>query len=276
MKNSTDEREIKYCYVTVLTTQSYLEGCRILYKSLQATMPKYPFVVVCPDNIPKNVTDCLTQLGISYHLAENLNADILSRENQNQYWNHTLFKIKVFDLTQYDKIVFLDTDMIVLSNLDHLFDLEHMSAVDAGAVIHPEWKGGINSGLMIIKPDHHVYEGLVSCIEPAYRQRKEDNLGFGDQDIIKTYYKDWRHCEHLHLSECYNTMLGYGGCLKKAGVIRSWQDIKVYHYTGKEKPWNSDFKSHMIILFKIIKRAGIRSNIDFRIYRKYRKLLQQS
>ena len=261
----------RFTYATILTTESYLQGCLVLHESLMATGTAFPFLVVCPSDIPDSVTEALAQKNIQFLKLENLPAEVISRDNSNSYWNNTLFKIKIFDLTQYAKVVFLDTDMIILQNLDHLFTFEHMSASDAGAVIHPEWKGGINSGLMVVQPDHSVYQALIACIEPAYRRRKEQNLGFGDQDILKAYYTDWAIQEHLHLPECYNTMLGYAGCLRRAGMIKSWKDIKVYHFTGKEKPWSKGLRSQLMVILKILKRAGIYSGIDLKIYRLYRK-----
>ncbi len=262
-----------YSYVTILTTESYISGCLILNQSLKDVGSKYPFLVVCPCDISDNIKRCLSENKIQYVLLENLPQDIIKRNNLNSYWNNTLFKIKIFSLANLEKIVFLDTDMIILQNIDHLFEYPHMSASDSGAILFPEWKGGINSGLMVVKPEKSVYEGLLSCIERAYEKRTKNNLGFGDQDIIKEFYPNWSKEEHLHLPETYNTMLGYGGILKKANIIKSWKEIKVYHYTGSEKPWNKGIKNHIIIFLKILKRAKFHSNIDLHIYKHYKKTM---
>ena len=261
-------------YVTVLTSASYLMGCVALDRSLKTVNSKYPLIVVCPDSIDKSVLASLETYGIQYSTMENLPANILSRDNNIGYWNNTLFKIKVFDLISFEKIVFLDTDMIILNNIDHLFDYKHMSAVAAGAVLFPEWSEGINSGLMVIVPNHDIYLELVDNIEPAYNYRESIGLGFGDQDIIKRVYPNWGKEKELHLPEKYNTMLGYGGCLKAAGEINSFDDIFVYHFTGKEKPWNKGLKNHLIILLKIFKRAKLRSGIDISAYKRFRKILK--
>lgn len=265
-----------FAYVTILTTENYASGCLVLKQSLIDVSAKYPFYVVCPNDISDNVKQFLSKNDLQYILLENLSPDIIDRNNLSSYWNNTLFKIKVFDLVNFDKLVFLDTDMIVLQNLDHLFDYPHMSASDAGAVLYPEWKGGINSGLMVVEPDHNVYTGMLSCVDTAFEKRTKKNLGFGDQDIIKEFYPSWGNQQHLHLSEVYNTMLGYGGVLRKAKLINSWRDIKVYHYTGSQKPWNKSIRKQISVILKIIKRAGIYSAIDFRIYKHYIETLSKT
>lgn len=270
-----ETKNIDMAYITILTSESYIMGCVVLDRSLKMLKSKYPLVVVCPEDIDADVFAQLSKYGVNYVTQSNLPQNIILRSNKVDYWNATLFKIKVFDMLQYKKIVFLDSDMIVLKNIDHLFELGHMSAVAAGSVLHSEWDGELNSGMMVLEPNHDDYLSLLDCIEPAYKFRTESELGFGDQDIIKMNYKSWPDNDRLHLPEKYNTMLGYGGCLKRAGEIESYDDIYVYHFTGKEKPWHKSFISQIIILIKIIKRAKFESYIDFKAYKQFKKLLRE-
>lgn len=198
---------------------------------------------------------------------------MLQRENKVDYWKETLFKLKVFDLTQFDKIVFLDSDMIALRNLDHLFEMPHMSCVAAGQELHPEWVK-LNSGLMVIEPNHEEYLGLEGLIESVYKERTAEGLGMGDQDVIQAYYDElWQRSEQLHLSGVYNTMLGYAGYLHKSGKIKGLNDIYVYHFAGKEKPWRNRLVENIAIILKIMKRSN--SKIDYKALGKYKEVLKQ-
>ena len=47
-------------------------------------------------------------------------------------WKECLTKYHVFDMTEYDKVVFLDADLYIMKNLDHLFELPHMTAAQDG------------------------------------------------------------------------------------------------------------------------------------------------
>lgn len=184
-----------------------------------------------------------------------------------------MFKLKVFDLTQFNKIVFIDSDTIVFKNLDHLFDLPHMSCVAAGQELHSDWVK-LNSGLMVIEPNHEDYLGLENLIDQVYMERTKAGFGIGDQDIIQVFYDEaWFESDKLHISSVYNTMLGYAGYLYKKGSITGLDDIYVYHFTGKEKPWRDNLVEKAAIIFKIMKRSN--SKIDYEALRRYRKVLKQ-
>lgn len=226
-----------------------------------------------PVNASKHIIEELKAAKIDFIQAENFSESVLQRENKVDYWKETLFKLKVFDLTQFDKIVFLDSDMIVLKNLDHLFELPHMSCVAAGQELHPEWVK-LNSGLMVIEPNHEEYLGLEGLIESVYQERTAAGLGVGDQDVIQAYYDElWHKSEWLHLSGVYNTMLGYAGYLYQSGKIAGLNDIYVYHFAGKEKPWRTRLIEKIAIMLKIVKRS--RSKIDFEALGKYKEVLKQ-
>jgi len=70
-------------------------------------------------------------------------------------WKNCWTKFKIFDLIEYDKIVFLDADIMVLKNLDHLFELPHMTAALDGEYFNL-WEGWphFNSGCLVIEPNH--------------------------------------------------------------------------------------------------------------------------
>ena len=58
----------------------------------------------------------------------------------------TLTKLHVWKLTDYDKMVFCDADMVVVRNIDDLFEREELSAVpDCG------WPSCFNTGLFVFR-----------------------------------------------------------------------------------------------------------------------------
>lgn len=263
---------MNYTYVTVLTNCSYSGGVKALDKSLKRVKSQYALKVLVPPDIDTGIVSDLEKEGISVLIADDFNVDLLSMDNKTSHWQETFFKLKVFDLTEYDKLIFLDADMIILNNIDHLFDKPHMSCVAAGNVLHSEWVD-LNSGMMVIQPNHDEYLDLIRMIEPIYKQKTEEGIGVGDQDVIETYFADWRDNQELHLPETYNVMLGYAGHLKNKGYIQSAEDIYVYHFTGKQKPWRNNLFENLLILMKIFKRS--RSSLDFQAYLYYRNILKQ-
>ena len=67
----------------------------------------------------------------------------------------TFSKLHAWNLTQFNKCVFLDADIMVLRNVDELFDYDEFSAApDIG------WPDCFNSGVFVFKPSKETFQNL--------------------------------------------------------------------------------------------------------------------
>lgn len=166
-----------FAYMTVLTNSGY-RGVEVLAKSLRLVDSKYDLFVLVPIGMKNLLSGFDTE---KYHIRVKEVSNIeLSEVDEQSYWKETIFKIKVFDAAEFEKIVFLDSDMVVLKNIDHLFDAPSLSAVPAGGVLHTDWANQLNSGLMVLEPNKRDYRGLCKLVLPTYKQRQEMGYDFGD------------------------------------------------------------------------------------------------
>jgi alpha-N-acetylglucosamine transferase len=259
---------MNYSYIAVLSNDPYFPGLCALNYSLKKVKSKYPLSVVVPESMPRETQQSISDLNIQViPMPDIVVDDALLAKNPEARWNTTLFKLSIFNLTQFDKLVFLDLDMIIMGNIDELFDKPHMSAVAAGKCIFPEWKQ-LNSGLMVIEPNREAYEGILSVCGAACEDRLSRGLGFGDQNAINYYYKDWPNQTELGLSEIYNCM---SVCVKKLTAIHGFDNIKVMHFVDRVKPWQYTFRKLCVYLARsVYKREWARLKFFF-IYRKYLK-----
>jgi hypothetical protein len=69
----------------------------------------------------------------------------------------TLNKLYVWNLTQYERVVYLDADNIALGNLDELFDCGHFCAVFMNPC-------NFHTGLLVIKPDTAQFDYMVNSL----------------------------------------------------------------------------------------------------------------
>ena len=152
---------MNYTYITVLNSLNYLEGVKTLLYSLQKVKSKYPLVVVLPKGFDSTCQESIESWGAKVLYTDKIDLGDLCLDNKRQYWNETFFKLCIFNLTEFDKIVYVDCDMIIRKNIDHLFEMEHITAVQGGKLIY-HWED-INSGLMVIKPNTIEFKELV-CI----------------------------------------------------------------------------------------------------------------
>ena len=246
-------------YVTLLSNRAYLKGVLVLYRSLKAVQAQYPLYCVLSVSVEDNVQKELEQEGICCirlaHAAVdgNINPEGLGFS----HWNFTFDKLLIWGLTQFEKIVFLDSDMLIVRNIDELFECEPFSAVcaDSSYPGNEGWAGGLNSGLMVIEPNIETEKQLLQCVKPVVEESQEQKRLVGDQDVVKYFISDFGQRVSLHLDEGYNIFadhltyyirhLGYS-LSNKTG-----KPIYVVHFIGKAKPWMKKTLRQYVWLLKM-------------------------
>ena len=229
---------MKYAYVTILSTNDYYKGVIALFESLKLTNPKYNnYVVIVNETIDDDIINNFKNRGYIVVKKYKIEASFV-KNNTYTHWNNTFDKFNIFDLTEYDKIVYLDSDLFICQNIDELFDMDNLSATIAGKTYYKEWNS-INSGLMVVEPKKGIREDLINLLNSG-----KFNNHVGDQDVIEKYF-DW-HNKKLEISEKYNLfafLIDY--YIKHYDYNRDM--IKIVHFIGTKKPWmlnDKEIKEH--------------------------------
>ena len=253
---------MKYAYVTVLSTNNYYKGVIVLFESLKLTKPKYNnFVVIVNETIDKKIIEDFKSRGYIVIEKPKIQASPLVKNENFTYWVNTFDKLHIFGLVQYDKIVYLDSDMYIQNNIDELFSLPHMSGVIAGKGYIPEWDE-LGSGMIVVVPKLGVIEKMIQILE-------EHDFGkdIGDQDIINYYY-DWKN-KDLAISEKYNMFVCFVDYYIN-NLNYKKEEISILHFIGDIKPWMiEDAESY---------RNNCRENnnlYELYFFNKYRNLLEE-
>lgn len=230
-------------YITLLSSRNYLPGVLALSNSLRIVKSAYPLVCTLSKDIDIDVEKDLERHGIRcIRLNENVVGSNANPEEQAfSHWNFTFDKLQVWGLEGFEKLIFLDSDMLVIRNIDHLFEKDAFSAVCAGKSYpgHESWNT-LNSGLVVINPNKKVKQALVDLIDPVIQKFQAKNLLVGDQDILHEYLPDWKDECRLHLDEGYNMFADYlTWYIKNNGyaINGKGKPIYVIHFIGKLKPW---------------------------------------
>lgn len=181
------------------------------------------------------------------------------------HWSYTFDKLLLWGLTEYDKVVFLDSDMIVLDNIDELFYKSDLSAVQAGHFMRKDWIR-LNSGTIVFKPSLETMRHLKESIRPTIEYHASKGESVGDQDVINYCFPEWSQTKELHLPEQYNMfsiwMTEYN---KKGYHIRP----KIVHFAGNPKPWMGGLKRRIRAIIDCYRYNRYCLNV----YIKYLKLL---
>ena len=239
MKNQT--------YITFLDNNEYMVGTIALFLSMKNQKCKYPLTVMISSKVNQKYISCLKALGINVERINDVSVSesiINLNINEMPHWSNTFGKLRVFGMTKFDKVVFVDSDMMLLKNIDELFEHENLSAVVAGKSFpgNESWQG-LNSGLMVIEPKEGEDIRIINEI-PSF----SDKI-LGDQDIIHKYYSNWKN-NCLELSEIYNVFFCYLEYYIQAKIC-SLNEIKIIHFTGSNKPWNMNFINKLAFISRL-------------------------
>lgn len=175
---------MKNAYATLLSSDDYLPGVLGLKYSLEISNATYPFFVIVTDNLSKETLNSLKEKKINYYFFPTR-----SYKTTN-IWSKTINKFYIFFLTQYDKILFLDADIIVLKNIDNLFlnktpcfinlandSFQRKSIIKKGELINYSFRGGT----FLITPNREDFNKLIN-----------DESSSDDEETLYKYYSNKR------------------------------------------------------------------------------------
>lgn len=266
-------------YVSMISTDNFMPGALVVYESLKKTKPKFPFFLVITSSVSASCEKKLLKYGINVIRDDENILDSAMKYDENHRWSYTFDKIKIFKLIQFEKIVFLDSDMYINGNLDSLFDHPHFSAVqNRSGQEMLENKKYFNSGLMVIKPNIDEFHKIQKLISPIVKVYTQKSIPVGDQNVLNHYLVNWPEHEELRLPDSYNVFWGsIDDYIRKKGY--SLYDnprkelINVIHFTGKEKPWEHKARYYMKVVFRAIRFGKLPSFEVFKFLRSYYKIL---
>jgi glycogenin len=264
-------------YATLLSTRNYLPGVLALHESLRRHGARYPLVVGISAGLDEQTKHQLRQAGILVRDIPPSLAIPKEMVDGNGHWGHTFDKIQLFGLTEFSKLVYVDSDMIVLSNIDELFDKPHMSGVAAGRLVNPDWKR-LNGGLMVIEPQAGLAEKIFGALPQALAEMKErGDHAIGDQDLLNAYYPGWASTPELEVDQGYNVFQCHLDDYIEKHDYRLPDDtahggraVKIVHFIGPRKPW---MKGAVIRHYLRVLREGRAVKWERRMFGVYKKLL---
>nr|GMD89001.1 UDP-glucuronate:xylan alpha-glucuronosyltransferase 2-like isoform X1 [Ipomoea batatas] len=163
-------------YVTVLhSTDAYVCGAITLAQSLLRTGTKRDLILLLDKSISPNKRQALINAGWKLRFIKRIRNPKAEKGTYNEY-NYSKFRL--WQLTEYDKIIFIDADIIVQRNIDILFHFPQMSASGNDGSI-------FNSGVMVIEPSN--------CTFRMFMQRRKEIVSYngGDQGFLNEVFVWW-------------------------------------------------------------------------------------
>lgn len=219
---------MKHAYVTMMTNgDGYAPGVEALGRSLLATGTRAPMVLMATKDVSAGTRDSLRRQGWEIRDIEPV---------KNPHEGELLFprfgsvfaKLRAWELTEFDKLVWLDADTVVVKNIDDLFSRPELAA--APDFLLPDQ---FNSGVMVLEPSADTFGRMMSALAGS------KSYDGGDQGFLNELFADWyagsgarRLPSGYNLPHfIYQFMHAHPGLRRKVDEI-----AKVIHYTV-QKPW---------------------------------------
>ncbi|XAR64032.1 Glucuronosyltransferase [Bertholletia excelsa] len=222
IQGTTTARAKREAYATVLhSTESYVCGAIALAQSLVQSGTKRDLILLLDKSISVPKREALAAAGWQIRIIKRIRNPRAEKDSYNEY-NYSKFRL--WQLTDYDKIIFIDSDIIVLRNLDLLFHFPQMAATGNDASI-------FNSGIMVIEPS--------KCTFHIFMRRRHDVISYngGDQGFLNELFV-WWHRLPRRVNFLKNFWSNYSGEAHLKNHLFGSDPPKLYsiHYLGL-KPW---------------------------------------
>ncbi|KAF9786192.1 glycosyltransferase family 8 protein [Thelephora terrestris] len=225
----------RYAFVTLITSDSYLPGALTLAAALRdihpkpAVKPEVDFQTAClvtPETVDVSSIKLLrgafdVVIGVEVIDDEDRKGlELLGRPDLAA----ALTKLHAFRLAQFTKVIYLDSDVLPIRPISHLFNLEH----EFSAVPDVGWPDIFNSGVMVFSPGEEKFKAITDLL------KEKGSWDGADQGLLN----EWRGSNWNRLSFTYNTTptaaYTYAPAYERFGP-----QISAIHFIGTNKPWYS-------------------------------------
>ncbi|WOK97670.1 hypothetical protein Cni_G06378 [Canna indica] len=209
-------------YATVLhSSDAYVCGAIALAHSIRRTGSARDLLLLHDSSISGAQLRALVAAGWLPRQIERIRNPRAQRGTYNEY-NYS--KLRLWQLTEYHKVVFVDADILVLRNLDLLFHFPQISAAGNDGVI-------FNSGIMVIEPSNCTFRALM--------ERRDDVVSYngGDQGFLNEVFVWWHRLpRRVNFLKNFWSNTTAEASMKNHLFAAEPPELYAIHYLGI-KPW---------------------------------------
>ncbi|WP_328501855.1 polysaccharide pyruvyl transferase family protein [Streptomyces sp. NBC_00457] len=207
--------------------ENYLPGFLVLLRSLALSNPSVceDFVVLYDDLRPGSIAKIRAlHPRIVLRRVNDAHYDSYKKGDQDNYLvRKAYFILDVFRMREYDTVITLDTDMVVLGDLGELLKLRHGLAA-VSQFFYGQHK--LNSGLLVIQREY-LSDEFCAKIDATGRSGDYE-LDKHDQGILNAVLDG----DFIRLDARYNFVKR-----RLSGDQPVPEDTAILHFTGRHKPW---------------------------------------
>lgn len=186
-------RKSTEAFATLLTTDNidYLRGALVLGSSIRSFDSSRDMVCLVTPAVPTEWRSSLAVAGwtvLQVPVLEEFwwgHSDECSNfvADQGERWGHMATKIRLWQLTQYARVLYLDADTVLTSNVDDIF-----STVTSFAAEAPKHHTGFNAGVLMLSPSDKVFSELLSLGRQKHASQFGNLIDCTEQGLLNSYF----------------------------------------------------------------------------------------
>lgn len=245
-------KDLKCVFVTMLTSDSFGPGVSALCKSLRKRNAAHAIFVMVTEDVSKTIVKQLERLSDGQILVSKIVSPYVdpsaaaadeadgksgggSVKKAPSWLGSDMTKLSLWSLTQFDKVVYIDADCLVMENIEALFGRETDFA--AAPDVFPPDK--FNAGVMVLTPSLAVYQSMLEALPrlPSYDG--------GDTGFLNAFFPTWYSMgpeKRLPFGLNAQRTLYWMTYKDRPGYWESISPLSIIHFSSSPKPWEQTDK----------------------------------
>ena len=234
-------------YVSYMSNDRDLRGVLVLAYNLKKVKSKYKFGCIVVDNVSSKAKETLKKHNIilfEFNLEKILLGYGFPEEHAKMVVNkHYFGKFLFLNINTHDKIIYLDSDLLIMSNIDHLFkeknkrdclymvpDMQASGDYSAVMLINDKF----NSGVIVSNYNKELCDlCFKTLLNDGIELFQRDNFFLTDQYVFdKLFAEKKMKIELLELKYNLHPIL-----IESVQRDKMTDNIYVLHYMVRPKPW---------------------------------------
>ena len=232
---------MKVAFVTLVTNEDYALAALALVRSLNITNPGFPCVVMATRELP--ALHALEQEGCDLRFVTRLplSAEFETRHARDQLHGRAPYtkgtkplfhdpidnfcKLRLWEYEEFERVVFLDADTLVVKSIEKLFGYPEFSAAPNLYETLDDMHR-LNSGVFVARPSKSTFDNMLQTLDIPGKFWKRT-----DQTFLESYFPDWHGLPYVFNALQY--------IFFNLPQLWRWESIRVVHYQY-EKPWETE------------------------------------
>ena len=230
----------RHAYVTLVTNADYALGAKALLRSIRLTGTEADIVVLMTGAVAVADAAPLAELGArlvtvdllptsdafnAAHARDRIHGLAPFTKGEKPPFHTPLdnfAKLRLWQMEEYDSVVFIDADALMLANCDRLFAYPEFCAAPNVYESLGDFHR-MNSGVFTARPSADTFARMLAALDaPGAFWRRTD------QSFLQHFFPDW------HGLPVFDNMLQY--VWFNMPELWDWSAIRILHFQY-EKPW---------------------------------------